>query len=109
MTRKTPIVIIHLTLLKGRAIIFFKTYVSSSDISYLNAGGGDNALRNIRLLLYPKIQTLTNRIGETMKKVFLAVVMLSLLLMSSAIAENVMKVEREFGPSFAGFAQNKFI
>jgi subtilisin family serine protease len=35
--------------------------------------------------------------------------MLSLLLMSSAMADNVLKVEREFGPSFAGFAQNKFI
>jgi PKD repeat protein len=29
--------------------------------------------------------------------------------MSGAMAENVLKVEREFGPSFAGFAQNKFI
>ena len=44
-----------------------------------------------------------------MKRISLAVVMLSLLLMSSAMADNVLKVEREFGPSFAGFAQNKFI
>ena len=48
-------------------------------------------------------------IGGAMNRISLVVVMLSLLLMSCAIADNVMKVEREFGPSFAGFAQNKFI
>jgi len=44
-----------------------------------------------------------------MKRISLTALMLSLLLMSSVMAANVLKVEREFGPSFAGFAQNKFI
>jgi len=44
-----------------------------------------------------------------MKRISLAVAALTLLALSTVSAANVLKVEREFGPSFAGFAQNKFI
>ncbi len=44
-----------------------------------------------------------------MKRIFVTAILLSMLLISGAMADNVMKVEREFGPSFAGFAPNKFL
>jgi len=44
-----------------------------------------------------------------MKRVFLVLFVALLLVSGSALAEKFMKVERDFGPSFAGFAQNKFI
>ncbi len=44
-----------------------------------------------------------------MKKQFTAIFLLVLMFSTAAFAGNVIKVEREFGPSFAGFAPNKFL
>ncbi len=47
-----------------------------------------------------------------MKKLFTALLFTTLvlaLMVTPAITDNVIKVEREFGPSFAGFAPNKFL
>ena len=44
-----------------------------------------------------------------MKRLGVLLVIAFILLTGAAFAQNVIKVEREFGPSFAGFAQNKFI